>query len=628
MSAGDAAFQPGGDILSRYRLQDRIGEGELGVVYRAEQIQSGEVVAVKFLRTCRHRDHVAPLLQELAPLVELEHKHLVRLVDIGKEGVPCLVYEYLQGASLARLLAKHERLAPAAALRILKGLADGLAFLHQGGRAHGALSTGNVLLDRQGKAKLADIGWARLATLAGAGPPTPAAPLDQLVGGETRGLGALLFEMLVGQPPGRGTQLSAMLVGVPESLERVAREALEGSFGDPGALRDAVKELLDDKSIGGRKTAYEPLGKQVLESASRPLPAPPPTAASEHEAEAEGERRRRSDVLRAVGDAKTHQKPRIPGLKVDVGQRTGPTLAQLMLVVLSGLGAVGGLAWYSQQRLQEDPERPVHVGVGTGSQRPETDLTGVGQDTGSLGPLTRAIVEEPRIQPRMVLVQKLLREHPREAPDALATVLQGGNERIRAHLLPVLAPLDPDGSRRLTLLRHAVDHDSEWPLQLTVSLARGGLAGKLQPIFASRQGPGALVALAGSTWGSASFALELETRFERAFFEGEVGKRKVLLERWVTAAGGAESTMARFLAATLAARASTSEDRVEILEVLGGLSPSANVRKALAETVERLGYGWGAEAQEAAFGALRVHADGDEALSKQLESLERKVRGY
>lgn len=263
-------FEPGAEILSRYRLQEALGEGEWAVVYRAESLKSGQAVAIKFLRV-RPPTFDPSALEPLAPLTGLEQENLVTLLDRTTEGPPGLVYEFIQGASLERLLEKHTRLAPAAALRIAEGLAKGLRFLHQAGLCYGPVTARNVLVDRKGKAKLADLGWCHLGHQANpAARPAPRA-VDQCQAEEVQGLGALFFRSLVGTAPGpECPSMLGMLADLPPALDDVVQRALRGQFPSVDHFLQALGGLIRDRDIGSRKTPFDPhrLGHLWLEHAA------------------------------------------------------------------------------------------------------------------------------------------------------------------------------------------------------------------------------------------------------------------------------------------------------------------------------------------------------------------------
>jgi hypothetical protein len=564
-------------------------------------------------------------------MLGLEAPHLVCLRDLGREGPPGLVYDHVQGASLERLLEKHQRLAPAAALRIAEGLGKGILFLHQRGLSYGELRPSNVLLDRRGKAKLADLGWSQVVEALEGENRASDTSLDQRQQEEVRALGSLLFLTLAGAlPEQKTTDLAGMLAEVPATLSQTVSQALQGEFPSMEHLLQALQGLIKDPSVGSRKTAFEPLADRVLEATERPAPR----VDGGGDLSGEGDeaptkkppRRRRSDLLLAVGGAKTIERPKISGLKVNVGKRSGPTVGQIVLMLLLGLGGVGALLYYSQERITEQikvPERLPMRGARSTASGPVKPRPVLGEDATALG---QRIMEETRLTQQVGLVQTLLKKFPDEAPEVLQKLISGGSFRLRGRLLPFLAPVDRSGDRRLEILRR-VEDGGGWAVQLASSLAKDGHQAVLAKLFEDRKGATARIAMAASVRGKRDLSLELAVRFEEVFLAGQDGKRMSLLEQWVRASGGIQGPFLAWFGGPLLARASSREQRLDILTVLSSQEGSPRVAEQLLETVGRLGYGWDTEELESAFQAMAVHTAGEPALEARRKKLSRKLQG-
>ena len=232
-----------------YSVLGVLGRGASGVVYRAQQASLGREVAVKLLHPEGDRRQTERLLAEARRLAALVHPGIVSVHEVGRARSGIYVTLELQpGGSLQALLADGP-LNPARAARLTRQAADALAYTHAHGVVHLDLKPGNVLLDSEGNARVADFGLARelagmqLSATSGGLLGTPAfmapeqaADRRDRIGERTDvyGLGALLYACLAGVPPFTKRSLLDTLRAVqseePESLERVA----------PGTPRDLI----------------------------------------------------------------------------------------------------------------------------------------------------------------------------------------------------------------------------------------------------------------------------------------------------------------------------------------------------------------------------------------------------
>lgn len=249
-------------IGSKYRLEERLGEGALGVVYRAVHLGLEKLFAVKLIKTAEAPASalLARFRTEAVALGRLQHPHIVTVTDSGideESGAPYLVMEILDGAPLSGPLPLDR------ALPILEEIAEAIDAAHAAGILHGDLKPGNVLLCADG-AKVLDFG---LAELLGApasdkmlGTPLYVAP--ELVRGDNAGpasdiysFGVLAYEILGGKPPFQGTVgevLNGHLDGEPPPLDLPEEVwlALRGTLEKdparrPGTAGKVVKRLRD-----------------------------------------------------------------------------------------------------------------------------------------------------------------------------------------------------------------------------------------------------------------------------------------------------------------------------------------------------------------------------------------------
>jgi serine/threonine-protein kinase len=207
-------------IAGRYRLESRIGEGGMGIVYRARHVLIDRVVAVKLIRPdLRGETHLrAWMLREARAANRVDHAHIIDIHDIGEtdDGELYLVMEYLVGTPLSNELARGP-LQLARAVDVLEQMGAALSRAHDLGVVHRDLKSDNILLTARGGrkdfVKILDFGLAALAhdpRLApkGAVFGTPEYMSPEQARGEQAGpqsdlyaLGILFFEMLTGQLP-------------------------------------------------------------------------------------------------------------------------------------------------------------------------------------------------------------------------------------------------------------------------------------------------------------------------------------------------------------------------------------------------------------------------------------------
>ncbi len=251
-----SAFRPvdiGAVFARRYAMVGVLGEGAMGVVYKARDRELGEMVALKMLRPSRWGDDedVERLKQELRLARRVTHPHVLRTYDFGVEGTLAFVtMEYVRGVSLRALLPHGSALPLAAGLRLARQIVSGVAAAHDAGIVHGDLKPENVLVELTGHAKIADFGLARPRRAARdgeavvlAGTPHYMAPehLQLAAAPDARGdiyaCGVLFHELFTGQRAFRATTLEALLA------EKIATPAPTPRQGQP-SLPPALDALI------------------------------------------------------------------------------------------------------------------------------------------------------------------------------------------------------------------------------------------------------------------------------------------------------------------------------------------------------------------------------------------------
>ncbi len=164
--------QPAARVLERYRLVHELGRGGAGIVYAATDERLGRTVAVKLLRGRPQVPQAAArMAREAQALADVQHRHLVTLLDYGVEGgAPCLVMSCVDGVDLKRL-SRRQPLTVPETVAVLDQTLDALSACHARGYVHRDLKPGNVLVERSDgplSVKLIDFGIVQLAGDAGA----------------------------------------------------------------------------------------------------------------------------------------------------------------------------------------------------------------------------------------------------------------------------------------------------------------------------------------------------------------------------------------------------------------------------------------------------------------------------
>lgn len=310
-----------GDVLAGHRMDEVIGQGGMGVVYRATHLGLDREVALKVISPALAHDENfrERFKRESRIAASLRHPHIVTIYDAGEdERLLYITMEYVIGKDLSDVIAERGRLTPEAAVEILQQVASALDAAHSRGLVHRDVKPANVLIQSEaGSARphayLTDFGLTRHASSVGGltgtgqwvGTLNYVAP-EQLEGAKVDGrtdvysLGCVLFETLSGQIPferendiaklwahvhDEPPRLTDLVPGAPSAFDEVIATALskdgDERFDTAEELAIAAKEALDSPPVSPRKpkragTTERAGGKPATRSRLAPSTARPP----------------------------------------------------------------------------------------------------------------------------------------------------------------------------------------------------------------------------------------------------------------------------------------------------------------------------------------------------------------
>ncbi|HET6439085.1 MAG TPA: protein kinase [Anaeromyxobacter sp.] len=275
--AGWEALQAGA-VVGRFELVREVGRGGFGVVWEARDRELGRRVAFKAVRAGRRAQLREERLHvEAEAAARLNHPNLVTLYDVGRtEQGPYLVYEFLEGQTLARRLARGP-LPVREVLRLAVEIARGMAHAHARGLVHRDLKPGNVMLCADGQVKVLDFGMAHAFgwTLAAGGTPAYMAPEQAADSSQDErtdvfAMGVMLYEMLERRLPfgaARGdgrSQVWPAAVSVPDApalgvlVDRMLAPDPEKRPRDGAAVLSAFQAI--QGGLAGGKRDRKPIG--------------------------------------------------------------------------------------------------------------------------------------------------------------------------------------------------------------------------------------------------------------------------------------------------------------------------------------------------------------------------------
>ena len=151
--------------FGKYQILEELGRGGFGTVYKAQDTVLGRLVAIKILHAALviESNFIERFRQEARTAAMLDHPNLVPVFDFGEtEGRYYIAMGYMPGGSLKDLLKREGKLEPNRACEVLAQVSEGLEYAHARGIIHRDLKPGNILFDDNGKARMADMGFAKV----------------------------------------------------------------------------------------------------------------------------------------------------------------------------------------------------------------------------------------------------------------------------------------------------------------------------------------------------------------------------------------------------------------------------------------------------------------------------------
>jgi len=233
-----------GQTISHYKILEKLGEGGMGVVYKAHDTKLDRDVALKFLphEVSLSDEERNRFIHEAKAASALEHSNICTIHEVGDtpDGQMFIVMGYYEGISLNKKIQKG-RLDLEEAVGIAIQIAEGLQAAHEKGIVHRDIKSGNIIITEKGQVKILDFGLAHksgLSRLTRTGTTVGTAPYmspEQAQGGKIDhrtdlwSLGVVLYEMIAGKLPFKGEHEAAILYSVvneqPQPIETSVSEA-------------------------------------------------------------------------------------------------------------------------------------------------------------------------------------------------------------------------------------------------------------------------------------------------------------------------------------------------------------------------------------------------------------------
>jgi serine/threonine-protein kinase len=317
-----------GLVFGQYVVLDKLGEGGMGVVLKAQHRRMKRLVAIKVLSSAamKQAGAVERFHREVEAAAKLMHSNIVTAFDAAEhQGMHYLAMEYVEGKDLATVVKEHGPLPVPQAVECILQAARGLQYAHEQGIVHRDIKPGNLLLDKKGMVKILDMGLARIAGAEAAlGGPERLTATGQVMGtcdymapeqsldthqadarADIYSLGCTLYRLLTGKPPYQGEAFAKLFLmhleapipslcearpEVPETLDAIYQRMLAKkpeeryqSMGEVVTELESVLAVLSDRWRTAAAKAESPSGALAKTLTFRE-DSPVGTATGQHQA--------------------------------------------------------------------------------------------------------------------------------------------------------------------------------------------------------------------------------------------------------------------------------------------------------------------------------------------------------
>jgi tetratricopeptide (TPR) repeat protein/predicted Ser/Thr protein kinase len=351
-----------GETISHYRITEKLGEGGMGVVYLAEDITLGRLVAIKFLSSTA-KEYRARFLREARAVSALTHPNIAAVFDYGEtaDGEPYIVMEFIKGEPLSDKLLEGSLPLPEA-VRIISLIGEALGEAHHIGVVHRDVKPSNVVITERGQVKVLDFGLVKQLAeqhSLGGDPNLPTLPFtrtrsDVIVGtpmylspeqatgkkvdarSDLFALGVVLYECITGQAAFSGS-----------SVFDIGAQVIHGTPSLPSSINSRVPRALDRitmKAIAKKPENRYQSAPELIEDLKKVLPT------------------LQTDGYRQVRATDSALRPRTYSASAlttiaETLRRPGPSLGKLIIgVLLVAAALVGLIVWQRPAPYKPIPE--------------------------------------------------------------------------------------------------------------------------------------------------------------------------------------------------------------------------------------------------------------------------------